>query len=129
VSTFSFCPLIDEDADVAPLGVELDELLIEPLSIVPVISTLWPTCALSLASSASSLYVPPAADDDGVDVAPEVPVGFVLPAALPDDGLDELVALVRMKFESVVLLGLVPLVPVAPEVAPVARATHPVTVI
>ena len=76
----------------------------------------------------------PVDDDDGVEAAPDVPVGLVA-EVLPVDALlpDELpiVALVRMKFESVVLAvaAVLPLVPVAPEVAPVARATQPVTVI
>ena len=76
----------------------------------------------------------PADDDDGVEAAPAVPVGLVAEVPLVDALLpDELpiVALVRMKFESVVLAdaAVLPLVPVAPEVAPVARATQPVTVI
>ena len=58
VSTFSFCcPLIELELEAEPVALlgdddEDDEL---DLSSVPVISTLCPTCALSLESSASSL--------------------------------------------------------------------------
>jgi hypothetical protein len=68
------------------------------------------------------------------DPDPAVPVGFVavLPLVLlegwePDE--PDICALVRMKSGAVeVAAPVVPLVPVAPEVAPVARCTHPVTV-
>jgi hypothetical protein len=57
-----------------------------------------------------------------VEPAPAVPVGFVEPAVLPGEYAPDdpdICALVRMKLESVELAELVvPLVPVAPAVAP-----------
>ena len=53
LSTFSFGPVDAGAVDEEPAGlVEVAED--EVLSSVPVISTLWPTCGLSLLSSASS---------------------------------------------------------------------------
>jgi len=104
VSTFSFGWLPDMllDADGAGLagGVPAVDggLLVDPLidlSSVPVISTLWPTCALSFASSASSRYVlplAPLADDPAAelgDVAPAVPVGFVAVEVVGLPGVDD----------------------------------------
>lgn len=93
VSTFSFGAFALDVAldEVAPLAVEP---LVEPvdeagLSTVPVISTLWPTWAVSFESSASRRYVLPIElADDGV-AAPDVPdVPEVEPAVLlvpPDE--------------------------------------------
>jgi hypothetical protein len=63
VSTFSFGafaeldiePELAELLEVEPAVLGLLGLLDDEFSSVPVISTLWPTCALSLESSASSL--------------------------------------------------------------------------
>src|SRR5262245_20626849 len=97
-STFSFGALALEPAAVEPEAGGLDGELI--LSSVPVISTLWPTCALSFESSASSRYVLPAeeADDGVVEAPPAVPVGFVaeVPDELPLDGDPDIVAFWRM---------------------------------
>ena len=143
VSTFSFGPLdIDEDDDVDEDEEVVDELeLLEFLSNVPVISTLCPTCGESFDDSASSLYVLPlAAALDGV-VAPAVPAVVpvaVVPVAVvpvvappeeyaPDE--PDIDAFVRMKPASDELAApVVPVVPVAPEVA-LARWRQPVTVI
>src|SRR5262249_17645456 len=81
------------------------------------ISTLWPTCEGSLASSASRRYSLATAVLDGVDV-PDVPA-VLLP--LPID------ALVSTNFDSLADDGVVlPLVPVG---ADLASCTQPVTVI
>ncbi|HEV3056852.1 MAG TPA: hypothetical protein VGY48_01330 [Vicinamibacterales bacterium] len=74
---------------------------------MPVISTLWPTCAVSLEASASRRYVVPIPD---VPVAEEL--GLVDEAPL---ALGELDAWVSMKLE--LDAPAVPLVPVAPVVA------------
>jgi hypothetical protein len=104
VSTFSrgaLLLLIDDDEDDVPVPpavdpvVELVEPVLEPdieeLSSVPVISTLWPTCALSFDESASRRYVLPLDDaperiaDDPAPVVPAVvpPVVVAPPAVLP----------------------------------------------
>ena len=122
-STFSFGAFA-LDIALAPAVELVAELEADPedLSTVPVISTLWPTCGLSFESSASRRYVLP----DGVVAAPPaVPVAVlpvaVLPVAvLPDaDAPDEpeLDAFVRMNLASLELGVVLPVVPVAPEVA------------
>jgi hypothetical protein len=76
---------------------------------VPVISTLWPTCAVSFDASASRRYVVP---------IPDVPVADGL--GLADEALlepDELEAWVSMKLSFELDAPAVPLVPVAPVVA------------
>jgi hypothetical protein len=130
-STFSFGAFIELEA--VPAGVDALALGALVRSSVPVISTLWPTCALSFESSASSLYVLPVAEVAEDGLLADVPVGLVaLVPAVALEGeleLDEL-AFVRMKADSLELALDVPLVPVAPAVA-VAEpfCTHPVTVI
>src|ERR1043165_2305678 len=136
VSTFSFGPLfdIDEDDDDVDVLDEVDGLeLLELLSNVPVISTFCPTCDESFDESASRRYVLPlAAAALGGVVALVVPVA-VVPAVAPDDEYapdePDIDALVRMNPASDELgAPVVPVVPVAPEVA-LARSTQPVTVI
>jgi hypothetical protein len=119
VSTFSFGSFI---VDVEELDgvVELDVAELLP-SIVPVISTLWPTCGVSFELSASSRYVLLCVID------PEVPVALVVDDDVVDD---ELEALVSRNADSLELVApVVPLVPVAPGIALDPRSTQPVTVI
>jgi hypothetical protein len=55
VSTFSFGAFELDEPEVAPVVAELDGVdgVDDELSRVPVISTLWPMCGVSFASSAS----------------------------------------------------------------------------
>jgi hypothetical protein len=122
-STFSFGALALELLDA--LVLELDDVLEEPaFSTVPVISTLWPTCAVSWLSSASSRYDFALDDADGllelVVLVPEVPA-VLLPAG----------TVFNTNFVSLEALVL-PDVPVDPGVAlgaALERSMQPVTVI
>jgi hypothetical protein len=87
-------------------------------STVPVISTLWPTCSLSFASLASSLYSL-AMDVAGAEAEPDVPVA-------PGVELVLNAAFVRMNFGWVE--DMAPVVPLVPVGDCSARATQPVTV-
>jgi hypothetical protein len=109
-STFSFGALALEDE---PAGAVALELLAAAGSAVPVIVTLWPTCAASLLSSLSSRYelagLLALAD-------PEVPVG------------DEAAPLAGVTFVRMNLIeSAAPAVPDVPTAAS-AFATHPVIV-
>jgi len=111
-STFSFGAL--EEVEAVGEAVELDGEA--ESSTVPVISTLWPTCGVSLASLASSRYS--LADRLAVPEVPVVALGLV-------------VMLVRTNFVSFIaevedVDEVVPLVPVG---VACARCTQPVTVI
>jgi hypothetical protein len=102
---------LDDEEPAGLVPEEVDELR----SRVPAISTLWPTCGLSLLSSPSSRYIEPAAEAPGAAVLlelelldPDVPVALIAFARIndPPPELDELE----------------PAVPVAPGVADVVDA-------
>jgi len=101
----------DFDASV----VDDDELLVEVevvadvLSSVPLIVTLCPTCAVSLLSSASSLYVVPAVPLEVLDPAVPVVPAPAVPVAEPVPRI----AFVRMNEPLVPVLDALPDVPVA----------------
>jgi len=108
-----------------PAALEVDPegaVLLIDLSTEPLISTLWPTCGVSFASSASSRYLL---------AVPDVPV--VAPAAVllllaVELGLAGVTF--RTNPDALLLEVAVPVVPVVPAVALAdSRWRHPVTVI
>jgi len=115
---------MDDEADVPAVpDVLVAELpgVVPGSSIVPLISTLWPTWEEIFESSVSRRYRLAVVDD----VVPDVPLLVVPPpvvlAVLP---LDDIVAFASTQR---VIVPLVPVVPVVPALASLAaRSTHPV---
>jgi len=116
---------MDDEADVPAVpDVLVAELpgVVTGSSIVPLISTLWPTWEEIFESSVSRRYRLAVVDD----VVPDVPLLVVPPpvvlAVLP---LDDIVAFASIQR---VIVPLVPVVPAVPAVVSVAaaRSTHPV---